>query len=311
MIKIITEAELPKLTDTSYYKKFNETSNITKAVGAEIGRTDKYVKPEDIEEIIALIRLNGSSVSKKAVEAYKDGKIKIIFNNETTTVPQSLPYIVGRGDRGFQGYIFADRFMNNIKSTQEYQSLNAVMSACYMALITAEKPTVITNNRNLVLTLCDAYIKMVTAPLETKLYMKGENLTKALAYAMGYFYRMVDGPDDMMVPFKRLIGDSMTVDVEKSITDDIKALPNMDFENLINLFVKINPVRYKDLPGAYMQYFFQTCGSTLIFALENLQYLWLAAMCATIKSTIIGYGFSKTISDDGRNIVKMLASMNF
>lgn len=311
MIKIIMEAELPKLTDTSYYKKFNETSDITKAVAAEIKNTGKRIKPEDIEEIISLIKLNGSSVSKKAIEAFKAGKIVIIFNKETSAVPQSLPFIVGRGKDGFQGYVFADQFMNNIKSSQEYQSLNAVLSACYMALITAEKPSVITNNRNLILTMCDLYIKMVTAPLETKLYMKGENLTKALAYAMAYYYRMIDGPSDMTVPFRRLIGDNINVDVEKSIIEDVKALPNMDFENLINLFVKINPIRYKDLPGAYMQYFFQTCGSPLIFALENFQYLWLAAMCATIKSTIIGYGFGKSISDDGKNITKMLATMNF
>ena len=69
MIQLFQEADLPKLSQTSLYEKFNQSSGITKAVVEEIQGGKEYrVKPEDIPEILSLIRLNGDSIVKKAVD---------------------------------------------------------------------------------------------------------------------------------------------------------------------------------------------------------------------------------------------------
>ena len=69
MIQLVQEADLPKLSQTSLYQKFNQSSGITKAAIEEIQINGKEhrVKPEDIPEIISLMRLNGDPIAKKAV----------------------------------------------------------------------------------------------------------------------------------------------------------------------------------------------------------------------------------------------------
>lgn len=311
MIKLIQEAELPKLSQTSLYEKFDKSSNITKSVIDEIQSGKEYrVKPEDIPEIISLMRLNGDPIAKKAVESFQNNEIVIFFNKETSKIPAVLPYIVMTKGNDTRAFVFADRVVNNINSTQEYTSLMAVLEAAYLALQLNKNPSAFVMNRPLMLTLGNIYTLMAVTPLEQKVYMKGDNLVKTMLYLFAYFYRMIDGPEFTIIPaYKRIISDKIEESVVKQIMEEVRSLEDFSFMSVIELIKQINPVRYKDIDVLYMTHFNSTCGTSLIFALENLAYLFLLITSSTYKTGITAYGINKVVNMPAKKAVSLLSSI--
>jgi hypothetical protein len=216
---------------------------------------------------------------------------------------------------GYKGtptaFIFADKFVNTITAASEYTNLMAVMEAAYLALKLNKSPDMFLMNSQLMLTLCNIYTMMVVAPLEQRLYMKGDNLTKAMMYVITYFYNMFRG-DNMQVesiPFKRLLNDKVNPDIANQIIDDVVSNPDKSFMGLLKLISKINPLRYKDLDSMYLSYFTSTCGVSLIFALENLAYLFLLISSASYKTTITSYSLNKTVAMPCKKAVLLLTSV--
>ena len=312
MLQLFQEASIPKLSETALYVKFNETSDITNNIKAEIANSkENIISPDAIKEIVALIRLNGDAIAKKAVDAYLKGEIVIIHNKATSKIPPNLPFIV----MGYKGtptaFIFADKFVNTITAASEYTNLMAVMEAAYLALKLNKSPDMFLMNSQLMLTLCNIYTMMVVAPLEQRLYMKGDNLTKAMMYVITYFYNMFRG-DNMQVesiPFKRLLNDKVNPDIANQIIDDVVSNPDKSFMGLLKLISKINPLRYKDIDSMYLSYFTSTCGVSLIFALENLSYLFLLISSASYKTTITSYSLNKTVAMPCKKAVLLLTSI--
>lgn len=312
MLQLFQEASVPKLSETSLYMKFNETSDITNNIKAEIAQSkENIVAPETIKEILALIRLNGDAIAKKSVDSYLKGEMVIIHNKATSKIPASLPFIV----MGYKGtptaFIFADKVVNNITAASEYTNLMAVMEAAYLALKLNTSPDLFLMNSQLMLTLCNIYTMMVVAPLEQRLYMKGDNLTKAMMYVISYFYNIFRG-DNMTVesiPFKRLLNDKVNPDIANQIIDDVVSNPDKSFMGLLKMISKINPIRYKDLDSMYLSYFTSTCGVSLIFALENIAYLFLLISSASYKTTITSYSLNKTVSMPCKKAVMLLTSV--
>jgi hypothetical protein len=311
MIQLFQEAELPKLSQTSLYEKFNQSSGITKSVVEEIQSGKEHrVKPEDIPEIISLIRLNGDPIAKKAVEAFQNNEIVIFFNKETSNVPTALPYIVMTKGNDTRAFVFADRVVNNINSTQEYTSLMAVIEAAYLALRLTKNPNSFVMNRPLMLTLGNIYTLMAVTPLEQKIYMKGDNLVKTMLYLFAYFYRMIDGPEFTIIPaYKRIISDKIGDSVVKQIMEEVRSLEDNSFMSVLNLIKQINPVRYKDIDVLYMTHFNSTCGTSLIFALENLSYLFLLISSATYKTGVTAYGINKVVNMPAKKAVSLLSAI--
>lgn len=312
MIKLIQEADLPKLTQTSLYEKFNQSSDITKSVIEEINSAKEHrVKPEDIPEIISLIRLNGDAIAKKAVEAFQNNEIIIIFNKETSKIPTVLPYVVMTKGNDTRAFVFADRVVNNINSTQEYTSLMAVLEAAYLALKLGKSPNTFVMNRPLMLTLGNIYTLMAVAPLEQKVYMKGDNLVKTMLYLFAYFYRMIDGPEFTIIPaYKRIISDKIDEGVVKQIMEEVRSMENNSFMGVLELIKQINPVRYKDIDVMYMTHFNATCGTSLIFALENLGYLFLLVTSSTYKTGVTAYGINKVVQMPSKKAVSLLSGLS-
>ena len=311
MIQLFQEAELPKLSQTSLYEKFNQSSGITKSVIEEIQSGKEHrVKPEDIPEIISLIRLNGDPIAKKAVDAFQNNEIVIFFNKETSKVPTALPYIVMTKGNDTRAFVFADRVVNNINSTQEYTSLMAVIEAAYLALRLTKNPNSFIMNRPLMLTLGNIYTLMAVTPLEQKIYMKGDNLVKTMLYLFAYFYRMIDGPEFTIIPaYKRIISDKIEDSVVKQIMEEVRSLEDNSFMSVLNLIKQINPVRYKDIDVLYMTHFNSTCGTSLIFALENLSYLFLLISSATYKTGVTAYGINKVVNMPAKKAVSLLSAI--
>jgi len=313
MFEIFQEAELPKLTETSLYIRFNQINKLTENIIEEIKNSNQTrIKPESIPEIISLMKLNGDVIVKKAMKHVEIGNIIIIYNKETSKIPTSLPFVVISQHGTTKSYVFADKVVNKINSPQEYTNLMAVVEAAYLARALFIKPSTFTMNRQLVLTLCDIYTRMVVAPLEQKLYMKGDNLVKAILYIIAYFYRMIDGPNISAgsIPYKRLVPDKLDDSLFKQIVEDIKSLPNMDFMNFLDLIIKINPVRYKDLKSTYITHFTSTCGISLIFALENLGYLFLLASSANYKTPITSYNLNRYVSMNVKKLITLMSSLD-
>ena len=110
MIQFVQEADLPKLSQTSLFQKFNDSSQIAKSIADEIASAKEHiVKPADIPEIVSLIRLNGDAIAKKAIEAFQNNELNIIFNKETSKIPTALPYIVVTKGNDTRAIVFADR----------------------------------------------------------------------------------------------------------------------------------------------------------------------------------------------------------
>ena len=313
MFQIIQEAVLPKLSQTSLYSKFDEKSGITDNIKAEIkSSADNVVPPEDIPEIISLMKLNGDSIVKKSIESYKAGNIVIIFNKTTSKIPSTLPFVIINQQGMTKAFVFADKVIDNINSPNEYTKLMAVLEAAYLALMLNKKPDTFILNRNLMLTLCNVYTLMTATPLEQKLYMKGDNLVKALLYIIAYFYKIIDG-DTLSVdsiPYKRIISDKIDPLLAKQIVDEVKNNEDTTFMGLLEMITKINPLRYKDLKSMYLSYFTQTCGISLIFALENISYLFILITSACYKTTITAYGLNKTVVMPVKKSITLLTSMN-
>ena len=312
MIKFVQEAELPKLSQTSLYDKFNQSSGITASVVDEINHAkETRVKPEAIPEIISLIKLNGDPIAKKGIEAFVNNEIIIINNKETSKIPTTLPYIIMTKGNDTRAFVFADKVVNNINSTQEYTSLMAVIEAAYLALQLQKKPNAFVMNRPLMLTLGNIYTLMAVTPLEQKIYMKGDNLVKAMLYLFAYFYRMIDGPEFTIIPaYKRIISDKVDESTVKQIMEEIRNMDDNSFMSVLELIKQINPVRYKDIDMMYMTHFTTTCGISLVFALENLSYLFLLIASSNYKTGVTAYGLNKIVSPPVKKAITLINSMS-
>ena len=311
MLQFYSEASLPKLSMTSLYTKFDQMSQLSENIKHEISHSaETTIGPDAIKEIIALIRLNGDPIVKKAVESYIAGDIVIIFNKATSKIPPSLPYLI----MGYKGkptaFIFADKMMNNITSQSEYTSLMAGLEAAYLALELFKSPDNFLMNSQLILTLCNIYTLMASAPLEQRLYMKGENLIKSMMYIITYFYKMIRGDTITAesIPFRRIISDQLDDGVAKQIVDQVRASDDMSFMSIIRMISQLNPIRYKDLDAMYMSYFTSVCGVPLIFALENISYLFLLITSSQYKTQMTAYGINKVVSMPAKKAVVLLTS---
>lgn len=310
MIQIIQESEIPKLSQTALYQQFNETSNISKLVVDEISNAkDKIVKKEDISELFALMKLNGDPIIKKAINDYEDGKIIIIFNKETSEVPMTLPFIISSKGVDSVAYIFANVFMNNVKNPSEYTTLMAVMEAAYLAKEMQMKPEAFINNRPLMLNLCNLYTLMVITPLEQRLYIKGENLTKAMLYVISFFYKMIDGEDFTIIPgYKKIISDKVDDKLVDQIQSEVRSLPDGSFMGLLELIKRINPVRYEDIQSMYMTHFIRSCGTSLCFALECLPYLFILVTSSSYRTGLTTPSINKLLAPQIRKTITLLST---
>ena len=302
--------ELPKLSQSSLYVKFEEQSNLTQKMKDALADPEAYVKPESMKEIMALVRLNGSEFAKRAADKFDNGRLKIIYEENTPKLNTSvLPFLVrGMKDGNVLPYVFATKLVSNIRSTSEYVNLMADMEAAFLAAALAKNPNQILLNRQVVLNLCELYIYLWLMPLEQKLYMKGDNLTKAQIYIISYFYRMIDGDRATAenIPFNRFLRDRVPDSVLKPLVSEVQGLESLAVENLIGLIMQLNPVRYKDLQSTFMSYFQGACGVPLIFALENPQYLFLLLTSSYYKTKITAYALNKSSLETARRCMKTL-----
>ena len=162
------------------------------------------------------MKLNGDALAKKVVDAFEKGDIIIHFNKEfqsnIKSVPSTIPFLVTKVGNDQKVFVFASSFMKNITSSSEYRNLLTVMEAGYLALNLVKHPNKFTMNRSLMQKMCWVYTIMTTSPMEQRLYMKGENLTKAMLYTIAYFYGCIDGKDSLDVaslPVKSIIADKI------------------------------------------------------------------------------------------------------
>jgi hypothetical protein len=309
----ISEQALPKVSETSLFKKQYEQPSVRANVIAALKDSAHFVKKETLTEILSLMKLNGDSLAKKVVASYEKGDIIIHFNKEFQTniksVPSTIPYLVTKMGSDQKVVIFASSFMKNITSSSEYRNLLTVMEAGYLALCLVKNPNKFTMNRSLMQKMCLAYTIMTTSPMEQRLYMKGENLTKAMMYTIAYFYRSIDGADSLSaasLPVKSIIADKIDQSLLKSVVEEVKAMPDNNFMTYLELIKKINPIRYKDLTTQYLSMFNSCCGLSIMFALENLQYLFLVITSANYKSSLTQFGLNRTVKDASKSIQVLL-----
>lgn len=313
MFKLFMEAELPKLSQTSLYAKMNTDGIISNAVKDEIRNAGKTrVTPDKIQESLSLMKLNGGGSIKKVIKAFEEGSIVVLFNPEHSKIPSALPYIVINHDSGPRAYIFADKLVTKINSQKEYINLMAAMEAAYYALAVARKPALLTMNREILITLCNIYTIMVTLPLEQRLYIKGENLIKAMLYTIFYFYRIVDGPEKLStssVAYKKIISDKVPESMVKQIIADIQGMESNNFVEYLTLIKKINPIRYENLDVMYLQHFVSSDGASLIFALENPAYLFLLVTSAFYKTQLTSFNLNKIIGPVAKKCITLMQSV--
>ena len=298
MFKIVMEAALPKLSQTSLFGKMNSDGAITNAVREELANANKYrVTLEEIQEIAALIKLNGDLNIKKVMKSIEMGEIIILFHKDNKKIPTALPFLVtSKGEKSIV-VVFADKVISSMTAQREYTNLMATLEAAYFALQLYRSPNKFISNRSLMQVMCNIYALMVTLPLEQRVYMKGEYLTKAMLYAIAWFYRIIDGRSKVNVsdiPYKKIIAEKVTEGVVKEIFEQVASIESDNFMELIKLIQQLNPLRYKDLEAMYMQHFTTSCGAPVIFATENLGYLFLMVYSSLYKTQLTQYNANKT-----------------
>lgn len=316
MFKVFTEAALPKLSQTPLYAKMNETANISDAIKTELKQDNvmKYKVPIDsIQDIVALMKLNGDSSIKKALKALELNEIVLIFHKDNKNIPGNLPFIViGDKSNGMsKAFIFVDKISTNPNSQREYPNLMATIEAAYFALMLNNNNNKFISNRMLMQVMCNIYAIMVTLPLEQKFYMKGDYLTKAMLYAIAYFYRMIDGPDHVnasSIPYRKIVSDKVSDAMVKEVFQQVASMEDGSFMGLIKLIKNINPVRFKDLDAMYLQSFVTSCGMPIMFGLENLGYIFLLIYSAIYKTQLTQFGLNKTISALAKKATTLLIS---
>lgn len=153
---------------------------------------------------------------------------------------------------------------------------------------------------------------MATGPLEQKLFMKGENLDKALLYTMAFFYKIMRGEsmDVNNIPYRRVIATRIIDGEAKGIFQEVKDMPTASFLDLLELIKKINPVRYKDIDSMYLTHFISTCGAPIVFALENPAYLFMLVTSSEYKTPITQLGMNKVVQSSAKKAITVLNSMN-
>ena len=312
MLQIMQEAVLPKLSQSSLYTKFDQSSGITQALREELANASEFIqRPDDLKEMVALMQLNGDAVIKKAIEAWQKGELVVIFNHEESKIPSVLPYIVIGKEGSQKCYIFADKLMTRLNSTNEYINLMAGIEAGYLALRLQQNPDRFISNRNVMLIFADLYQFMATCPLEVRLYMKGENLTKAMMYCIAFYYKLIDG--EMMsqenINFKRLLKEQVNNEWAKQIVNQVKSLPSPSFMDLLELIKQINPVRYGNLDSVYVQQFVSCCGVYITFALENPQYLFLLMTSSAYKTKLTSFNLNKLVGNQSKKCITQLVSI--
>lgn len=316
MFTLYTEAALPKLSQTSLFEKMNENGEISNSIKDALNPSsvkEDRVTLDDLKDVTALMRLNGDQSIKKSLKAVEDGSIILLYHKDSK-IPGNLPFLlVGDRESGSsKAYIFADKVVTSLTSQRDYTNLMATIEAAYFALLLQMNPTKFISNRVLMQVLCNIYSVMVTLPLEQKVYMKGEYLTKAMLYAIAYFYRIIDGPEHVnveSVPYKKIISDKIQESVVKEIFSQVASMEGSSFMNLIKLIQNINPVRFKDLEAMYMQHFVTSCGVPIIFSLENLSYLFLLLYSALYKTQLTQFNLNKTISALAKKATTLLGGM--
>lgn len=310
MIQFFIEAALPKLSQTSLYDKYNKASGITEAVKTEFAHINDFaIKSTDIQDVVSFMRLNGDAILKKAIAAWDKGDIVVTFN-PASKIPPVLPYIIA-GKETPRCYVFGSTLMSKLTNQSEIINLMAGLEAGYIALCMYRTPNRFINNRDLVLALCTAYQYMVNAPLEQRLYMKGDNLVKAMLYSIAFFYKMIDGENMSAekINVKRMLNQKVEPSMVKQIVDQVKEMEGCNFMDLLKLISNINPVRYKNLDSMYMNYFNASCGVYLVFALENPQYLMMLITSAAYKTKLTNFGLNKLISIPCKKILNIITSM--
>ena len=312
MLQIMQEAVLPKLSQSSLYAKFDQSSGVTQALREELANCKEFIQtPDSMKEIVALMQLNGDAIIKKAVEAWTQGDIVVIFNHEESKIPSVLPYIV-IGQAGSQKcYVFADKLMTRLTSTNEYINFMAGLEAGFLALKLQQNPDRFVSNRNVMLIFADLYQFMATCPLEVRLYMKGDNLTKAMMYCIAFYYKLIDGENMSKenINFKRLLRDQLNNEWANQIVSEVKALESNSFMDVLELIKKINPVRYGNLDAVYLQQFIACCGVYITFALENPQYLFLLMTSASYKTKLTSFNMNKLVGTQSKKCITQLVSM--
>ena len=311
MIKFYQESSdgfaVPKLSQSSLFIRFNEQNNVVPTVQEAIRNRDIYVDPESMKDVLSLMRLNGSKYAKKAAEKFMDGEMYLLYDKEKSQIPITLPFmIVNR-----KPFVFADRVVSNLNSGTEYPNLMADMEAAYYAAALVTDPGQFLLNRQVVLNMCEIYIYLWLMPLEQKLYMKGENLTKAELYIIAYFYKMIDGDISVdRIPFRRFLKDRVPDSLLQQIVTEVQNLETMSVAGVIELIKQINPIRYKDLGVTFFSHFTSACGAPVMFALECPQYLFLLVTSAYYKTKITQYALNKVSVESARRLIKQLSSLD-
>lgn len=303
---------LPRLSQLPLYQQYDQYSNLSASLREELQTASEYIQtPDDLKELVALMRLNGDAVVKKAIDAWEKGDIVVLFHPETSKIPTVLPYVVLGVSSGIKCFIFADKLMSRLNSTNEYINLMAGLEAGYLALKLQKNPTSFINNRNIMLLIAEIYQFMALCPLEVRLYIKGENLTKAMIYVIAFFYKIIDGEKMSAdsINFKRLMKDKVDHAVVKQVVDQVRALERTSFIDLLELIKKINPVRYGNLDAVYLQHFIGCCGNYIMFALEHPAYLFLLLTSASYKTKLTSFNLNKLVGTCSRSCITQLTSI--
>jgi hypothetical protein len=141
--------------------------------------------------------------------------------------------------------------------------------------------------------------------------MKGDNLSKAMMYAIAFFYKIIDGDSISVdsINFKRLMKDKVDLALAKQVVEEVRSLQGVNFMDLIELIKKINPVRYGNLDASYLRDFVSSCGVYVTFALENPSYLFMLMTSSAYKTKLTSFNINKLVGAEAKKCITQMVSI--
>lgn len=309
-----------KTSDKSYiFNMLNKDSRINNSIKDMIQK-GKPVEPAQIEEQLMIINKRFKMPLKnKVLEAYKQGKIKLMLTPEgSTQLPSAMPFFLMKSGGQIIAVVVADIFGNVLQTGDlsiDAKKLYVLMESAYMALEYTAYADRYNTNGNIINYGAKIYANMFIKPINRKYNINVDRVKsqKILFMAAKFYLINILGMnitnEEMINNIAKkaakvnnpLLIDDVVNDVDIMSYRDINSFITMIANSDLNLGLEKMNIR------GYLESYMQMYGGSALLALELFPYLMF-----NISSALQGgflnnqYMFEDIIEKDGVRMYNVL-----
>ena len=299
---ITTEASME---DSYIYNMFNDANQITRRL-VQVLKDGIRVTPDKFEEqYLQIKKSHMSPLIREVMDAYDNGDIEIIRNENNVKIPTSLPFIVRRAGTRVISTIFISSFTTVDEDGNlgiAARALYSIMESAYIGRLYHVNPARLLRNSSLARLMCEIYLNMYMRVLNRDYAISLEkDLYNNVMYVVSkFFYKNMWEMNDenstnyaisMLPPSRNMIILNETIEAYEQA--DVKSIPQL-FE-----FIRGMAGRMKDLNiRLFIERWINSYNASAILAMDYLPYLFFVVSSTLLGSFLVS---QKTISDIIKN----------